>query len=82
MASKQQVMDLNLRHPDWTARDIAEHLGCAESYVFSLKGRYGLKFSKGTYREKDPNSARNLGRAAKRAGLTVGDIERMGKRHG
>lgn len=77
MTKKQQVIDLNLKHPTWTARDIAEHLGCSCEYVHTCKRRYDLKFAKGDYRPRGPNNIEALGRAAKAAGLTVGDIERM-----
>ena len=82
MATKQQVIDLNKKHPTWTARDIAEHLDCLVEYVFSCKTRYGLKFAKGNYRERDPNSVTMLGRAARRAGLTMDDIKRLEKLNG
>lgn len=82
MASKQQVIDLSIKHPTWTARDIAEHLDCLPEYVRSCKRRYGLKFAKGTYRKRDPNNIDALGRAAFRAGLTVVDIKRLGQSNG
>ena len=41
-----------------------------------------LKFAKKPYRVRDPNSAISLGMAAKRAGLTVSDIERLGQSNG
>ena len=77
MTTKQQVIDLNLKHPTWSMRDIAEYLDCTPEYVCSCKRRYGLKFPKSIYRSGSPNSALTLGRAAKRAGLTLGDIERI-----
>lgn len=79
MTKKQQVIDLNLKHPTWTARDIAEHLGYSLEYVRICKRRYDLKFAKGTYRAREPNNTDALGRAARNAGLTVGDIERLGQ---
>jgi hypothetical protein len=77
MATKQQVIDLSLQHPTWTARDIADHLDCMVEYVFACKRRYGLKFGKGNYRDRDPNSAITIGRVAKRYGLTVKDIQHI-----
>lgn len=79
MATKQQVIDLNKRHPNWTARDIAEELDCMPEYVASCKQRYGLKFAKAYERSENHNSVFALGREARRAGLTVEAIQAIGK---
>jgi hypothetical protein len=71
MATKQQVIDLNKKHPTWTAGDIAAELGCMVEYVGACKKRYGLQFAKAKPRSEDPNSVVALGREARRAGLTV-----------
>jgi len=81
MATKQQVIDLNKKHPEWTARDIADHLDCMVEYVASCKKRYGLRFAKATHRADNPNSVFALGREARRAGLTVEKIQQMGRGH-
>jgi hypothetical protein len=78
MATKQQVIDLNKKHPNWTASDIASELGCMVEYVAACKRRYGLKFAKATHRAEHPNSVFALGREARRAGLTVEKIRQMG----
>jgi hypothetical protein len=80
MATKQQVIDLNKKHPEWTASDIAAELDCMVEYVGACKKRYGLKFAKATHRANHPNSVFALGRAARRAGLTVEKIQRMERR--
>lgn len=82
MTIKEKVIELNLKNPTWSARDIAEHIGCRTEYVFVCKHRYALKFAKKPYRARDPNSVISLGMAAKRAGLTIGDIERLGQSNG
>lgn len=78
MATKQQVIDINRQHPEWTARDIAEHLGCMVEYVASCKKRYGLRFAKASHRTDNPLSVFALGREARRAGLTVEAIQKIG----
>ena len=42
MANKNQVIDLHGRHPDWTARQIADELGCLTEYVRKTAYRNGL----------------------------------------
>lgn len=44
MAKKQDVARLNAEHPDWTARQIAEALGCTPHYVRATasRGRFRL----------------------------------------
>jgi hypothetical protein len=80
MATKQQVIDLNKKHPNWTARDIAEELGCMVEYVGACKRRYGLKFARATGRStENPNSIFALGREARRAGLTIERIRSISK---
>lgn len=79
MATKQQVIDLNLKHPDWTARQIAEALGCLPEYVGICKQRYDLKFAKATRRVQiKPDSLLALGREARRFGMTVETIRKVG----
>ena len=79
MATKQQVIDLNKKHPEWTASDIASELDCMVEYVGACKKRYGLRFAKATHRADHPNSVLALGRAARRAGLTVEKLQQMGR---
>lgn len=78
MATKQQVIELNKKHPTWTASDIAFELGCMPEYVASCKKRYGLTFAKSRHRSDNPNSVFALGREARRAGLTVEKIQKIG----
>lgn len=42
MASQDQVIELNRLHPDWTARQIAEHLGAPSEYIAAVKHRNKL----------------------------------------
>lgn len=80
MATKQQVIDLNLAHPDWTARQVAEHLNCRQEYVGSCKRRYGLQFAKSKRRiAVKPDSVLALGREARRAGLNIEIIRKVGQ---
>lgn len=79
MATKQQVIDLNKNHPTWTAREVADHLDCMPEYVASCKKRYGLHFPKATHRSDNPHSIFALGREARRAGLTVEKIQKIGR---
>lgn len=42
MATKADVIDTNLKNPTWTARQIADELGCTAQYVHKCKELYGL----------------------------------------
>jgi hypothetical protein len=77
MATKQQVIDLNKKHPTWTAREIADNLDCMVEYVAACKKRYGLQFAPSRNRTMDPNNIYALGREARRAGLTVEAIQKL-----
>jgi hypothetical protein len=77
VTTKQQVIDLNKKHPTWTAREIADELGCMVEYVASCKTRYGLNFAPARNRTMDPNNIYALGREARRAGLTVEAIQKI-----
>ncbi len=76
MSKKQDVINLNAEHPELTARQIADRLGVRPEYIHVCGYRYKLKFAKST-RMGGKNSVTHLGWAAKRAGLTVADIERL-----
>jgi hypothetical protein len=45
MATAQQVINLNTKHPDWTAEMIAVRLGCLSSYVRATGQRKDLTFA-------------------------------------
>lgn len=47
MAVKQQVIQTNKDHPDWSVQQIAQHLNCSTSYVRATGYRYNLKYAKG-----------------------------------
>lgn len=79
MATKQQVIDLNIEHPEWTARQVADHLGCCPEYIAACRKRYGLTFAKATSRYDNPTSIFALGREARRAGLTIETIRKVGR---
>lgn len=82
MANKHQVIELFKKNPDCTSGEIADVLDCDSAYVRATLTRAGLKLV-GSYQYRDPSSRKGLlalGRAAQRAGLTVGDIERMKRR--
>lgn len=59
MATKDQVIDLNREHPDWTASEIAEALDCMPEYVHATAKRYSIPIAKATIR---PNELRFLRR--------------------
>lgn len=79
MATKQEVIDLNKKHPDWTARMVADHLGCLPAYVAACRKRYGLTFAPATSRTDNPASVFALGREARRADLTIEIIRKVGR---
>jgi hypothetical protein len=72
MATKQQVIDLHAKHPDWTCYRIAEELGCTSAYVRATASREGLKLP--PKRSGVDSSLLDLGMACRAAGLTLRDI--------
>ena len=48
MATKDQVITAHRKHPDWTAQQIADHIGggCLSAYVRATARRNGLKLPK------------------------------------
>jgi hypothetical protein len=45
MTTKHQVIAAHRAHPEWTASDIAAHLGCLREYVSATAKRNGLKLA-------------------------------------
>lgn len=76
MANKKQVIELHKKNPDLTSVDIAEQLGCDSAYVRATFYRNGLTLPGNNGDRKEIFA---LGRAAKRAGLTLTDISRRAK---
>lgn len=46
MATKQQVLDLHAKHPDWSYQDIARELGSTPQYVYATFVRQCLPVPK------------------------------------
>lgn len=42
-AVKAAIVEAHKAHPDWTARQIAEHVGCCYDQVSNAKSRYALE---------------------------------------
>lgn len=76
MASKTEVITMHLANPDWTAKQIANALGCRLTYVNSVRQRCDLDMPR--ERARFGESIQVLGKAAFKAGLTVRDIQAMG----
>lgn len=77
MATKQQVIALNAKHPDWTSYRIAEELDCSSAYVRATGSRNGLRFPG---KRDGVDNLRDLGMACRRAGLTLRDILEIGEK--
>lgn len=67
MATKSQVIDLHAANPTWTARDIADALGCLSAYVRATAQRNGLR---------SPHHHRGPGEAARRLRRAAPDLLR------
>lgn len=52
MATKQQVLKLHAKYPDWTSVEIASLLGCSGGYVRATFERNGLSLGKKRRRRK------------------------------
>lgn len=83
MTTKHHVIALFHKNPSATSTEIADKLDCESAYVRKTLKRNGLILARSLICN-DPQNSRaiiRLGRAARAAGLTVGEIERMGKSH-
>jgi len=80
MATKEQVIQTHLAHPEWTVRQVAEFLECKPQYVQVCKERYSIPFPKAVRHHDDANSIITLGRACRRFGVTLADIAGISKR--
>ena len=80
MATKQQVIDSHRAHPKWTASEIADKLQCSSEYVRATAKRNGLKLRKTINYSAPGTGVSALGQAARRAGLTLTDIEGIAAR--
>lgn len=79
MATKHQVIAANRKHPEWTAKMIAESIGACEGYVNATAKRNGLLLAKCPRKPRVPkvDSLRALGRACREVGLTVVSIKAL-----
>jgi hypothetical protein len=79
MATKHDVIRLNAEHPDWTSRQIADEINACDEYVRATAYRCELKLGKAPNRTKrmEGDTIDELGRAARKAGLTVKTIRAM-----
>ena len=83
MTTKHHVIAEFHKNPSATSTEIADKLDCESAYVRKTLKRNGLKLQ-GSLRRNDRSLCRGvrlLGYAARDAGLTLGDIERMGNQH-
>lgn len=79
MTTKHHVIAEFKKNPGATSTEIADKLDCDPAYVRATLRRNGLKLA-GSIGRTDYRNRKGvlaLGQAAKAAGLTVGDIERM-----
>lgn len=79
MTTKHHVIAAFQKNPNATSHEIADQLDCDPAYVRATLRRAGLKLAGSIGRENYRNrkGVLALGYAAKAAGLTVGDIERI-----
>lgn len=83
MTTKVDVIRVHQEHPHWDAHQIAEYLGCGPAYVRATAYRNNLpikcKRSGRVLRSSipRPESVGMLGVAARTAGLTVADIQKI-----
>lgn len=84
MTTKHHVIAEFKKNPNATSTEIADKLDCESAYVRKTLKRNGLVLKSSLRRidYRECRGVRALGCAARAAGLTVGDIERMGKSHG
>ena len=79
--TKYDVASVLFRHPHWSTRQIADHLGCSVQYVNTTAYRNKLKIKRRTKKFPAPRKViEELGVAAFSAGLTVEVIKAFRKR--
>jgi hypothetical protein len=79
--TKYDVASVLSRHPHWSTRQIADHLGCSVQYVNTTAYRNKLKIKRRPKKFPAPRKTiEELGVAAFRAGLTVEIIKAFRKR--
>ena len=84
MTTKHQVIAAHRAHPDWTARDISDALGCVPGYVNATARRNGLTLPKAVSRRATARPTIRMSDAIMQAldapaaqrGLTVSDLAR------
>lgn len=82
MTTKHEVIAVHRAHPDWSAGDIAAHLGCMHEYVRATARRNGFSLPKASrlgttsfvYLTKEIRAA--LDGAASTRGLTASELAR------
>ena len=62
--TKAQIINLHLEHMDWSARRLAQELGCSDAYVRKLSSLYGLKLPRGIRSKSKPKPAPEFKRAS------------------
>lgn len=84
MTTKADVIRVHQQHPTWFAEQIAAHLDCGSAYVRATAYRNDLPIPRklggrvlrrGT--GPGPDSITSLGVAARTAGLSVADIQKL-----
>lgn len=78
MATKDDVIRLHRKHPDWTPQEIAEHLECMPEYVRATAKRQSLSLPLGFGNGGETHRAiYKLGREAAKLGLSKRDLKRL-----
>ena len=72
MATKDQVLHLHTKHPDWNCQRIAEALHCTAAYVRATASRMKIKLP--PKREGVDSEVYDLGLACRASGITLRDI--------
>lgn len=77
MVTADQIVAAHQENPTWSASQIAAHLDCAPCHVRVVAKRKRLNLTRQTPKRKVPGTIIQLGRACRKANLSVRDIERI-----
>jgi len=82
MITQEQVIEVHRKNPTWSATQIAKHLNCRTCQVGMVAFRKRLSLPKKRRTRSAFGTIIELGRACKKANLSLRDIENVARGRG
>lgn len=82
MITQEQVIEVHRQNPTWSASQIAKHLNCRTCQVGMVAFRKHLSLPKKRRVRSSFGTIIELGRACKKANLSLQEIENMARERG